>query len=155
MALIPTLVALGVGFLLGMRWGGSPSNLLDWRPALWPAGLAGVALMVVSDAAALYGTPGVLLRLVALGLVLAFALSNIRTGGMVLVVAGFGADFLVTLLNWGMPVSGSAMVSAGIDRPLALCRSREAARATGSLRTPRYRAARSASTRGSPRSFRT
>lgn len=114
MALIPTILALAVGVGLGYRWGGTPANVLEWRPEQWPLGLAGVSLMVLNDVLSLHGTPAVLLRLLALGLVVAFAVLNIRTGGMVLVVAGFGIDFLVTLINWGMPVSASAASTAGL-----------------------------------------
>ena len=51
---------------------------------------------------------------VVLTALLGFAVINVRVGGMVLVVAGLGLDTLVTVLNWGTPVSGSALVSAGI-----------------------------------------
>ncbi len=114
MALILTVLALGVGVGLGMRWGGNVGNVLDWRPEQWQTGLAGVSLVVITDVVAIHGTPAVLLRLVALGLVLAFAVLNIRTGGMILVAAGVGLNLFVTLLNWGMPVSSSALVSAGV-----------------------------------------
>jgi hypothetical protein len=33
---------------------------------------------------------------------------------MILIVVGVALDLLVTLINWGTPVSGAAMVSAGI-----------------------------------------
>jgi hypothetical protein len=114
MALLPTLLALAVGVGLGFRWGGSPDNLLEWRPHLWHVGMAGVSLVIVSDLAGLSGTPAVLLRLAAGALVLWFAVVNVRTGGMVLVIAGVASNLTVTLLNWGMPVSTGALVSAGI-----------------------------------------
>jgi hypothetical protein len=113
MALIPTLLALGVGVGLGIRWGGNFGNVADWRPELWMVGLGGVTLWIVLDVTSLTGSLAVLLRLVGLGLVLAFAVLNVRTGGMVLVAAGVGLNLLVTLLNWGMPVSGSALESSG------------------------------------------
>lgn len=114
MALIPTLLALAVGAGLGIRWGGSPDNVLEWRPVLWQVGLAGVTLVVITDLSGLTGSPAVLLRIVATSLVLCFAVLNVRTGGMVLVIAGVGLNLLVTLLNWGMPVSASALVASGI-----------------------------------------
>lgn len=113
MALIPTLLALAAGVGLGLRWGGTPGNVLEWRPALWQVGLAGVSLMVLCDVVGLHGTPAVLMRLVASGLILAFGVTNVRTGGMVLVIAGVGLNTLVTLINWGRPVSASALVSSG------------------------------------------
>ncbi|MEZ5269058.1 MAG: DUF5317 family protein [Microthrixaceae bacterium] len=114
MALIPTLLALGVGVALGLRWGGSISNVAEWRPELWQLGLGGVSLLVITDVIGFGGTPAVLLRIVALGLITAFAVLNVTTGGMVLVAVGFGLNFLVTLINWGMPTSASALASAGI-----------------------------------------
>ena len=114
MALIPTFLALGIGVALGFRWGGNFSNVLDWRPELWIAGLGGITIWIVLDVTSLHGFPAVLLRIIGLALVLAFAVLNIRTGGMVLVAAGVGLNLLVTLLNWGMPVSASALESAGV-----------------------------------------
>ena len=114
MALIPTLVALGVGVWLGHRWGGNLGNVLDWRPEVYPVGITGLVLYVVSDVASLHGSPAVLLSLLSTGLLVGFAVANIRTGGMVLVAAGMGLNLLVTLLNWGTPVAGSALVSSGV-----------------------------------------
>jgi hypothetical protein len=114
MALLPTLVALAVGVGLGLRWGGSFHNIIEWRPVLPLVGAGGVTLMLVTDLLGIGGSPAVLLRLVALGLVVAFAVLNIHTGGMVLVAAGFGLNLFVTLINWGMPTSVGALVSSGI-----------------------------------------
>ncbi len=114
MALIPTLLALAVGVGLGLRWGGTFDNVLEWRPVFWQVGLGGVSLLVITDIVGFGGTPAVMVRLVALGLITGFAVLNIQTGGMVLVAAGFGLNFLVTLLNWGMPTSASALASSGI-----------------------------------------
>ncbi len=114
MALIPTLAAVLIGGWLGMRWGGSPDNIRLWNPAFPQLGAGGVTLWIINDLLAPQGSIGVILRLVALGMVTAFAWFNIRTGGMVLVLIGVGLNFLATLVNWGMPVSPSAMVSSGM-----------------------------------------
>lgn len=114
MAVLPTLVALAVGVALGLRWGGRLDNLLAWRPPLWQALAGGVTVLVLLDVVPLGGWFAALLRIVALAAIVAFGVVNLRVGGMVLVVAGVGMDLLVTLINWGMPVSGSALVSAGI-----------------------------------------
>ncbi|MCZ7631469.1 MAG: DUF5317 domain-containing protein [Microthrixaceae bacterium] len=121
MALLPTLVALAVGVGLGLRWGGSFHNITQWRPVFPLIGAGGLTLMILTDVVGIRGTPAVLLRLLALGLIVAFAVLNIHTGGMVLVAAGFGLDLLVTLINWGMPVSVGAMVASGMahDRAAA------------------------------------
>jgi hypothetical protein len=56
----------------------------------------------------------VLLSITAMGALLTFAVLNIRVGGMVLVVAGIGLNLLVTILNWGTPVSAWALETAGV-----------------------------------------
>ncbi|MHB1137540.1 MAG: DUF5317 family protein [Microthrixaceae bacterium] len=114
MALIPTLLAISIGVALGMYWGGRLENLLAWRPPLWQALLGGVVLSILVDLIGVGGFLGALLVLVGSGAILAFAVVNVRVGGMVLVVAGVGLNVLVHLINWGTPVSGSALVSAGI-----------------------------------------
>ncbi len=118
MALLPTIAAILLGGWLGMRWGGSPDNVLAWRPTAWPLALVGITLTILNDVIGPGGSLGVILRLLALGLIAAFAFLNIRTGGMILVFAGFAWNFLITLFFWGMPVSASALVSSGIaDNP--------------------------------------
>jgi len=74
MALLPTLVAAAVGIGLGLRWGGSFHNITQWRPVLPLMGAGGVTLLVLNDVVGLSGTPAVLWRIVALGLVVAFGL---------------------------------------------------------------------------------
>ena len=120
MALLPTLVALAVGVGLGLRWGGSFDNITQWRPVFPLVGAGGVTLLILTDVIGIGGSPAVLLRLVALGAIVGFGVLNIHTGGMVLVVAGFGLNLFVTLINWGMPVSVGALVASGIaDDPAA------------------------------------
>lgn len=114
MALLPTLLAIGIGVALGLHWGGRADNLLAWRPPLWQALAVGVSLLVVLDLVPIGGPFAAFLRIVGLGAVLGFTVVNIRIGGMILITVGTGLDLLVTVLNWGMPVSGSALVSAGI-----------------------------------------
>lgn len=114
MALVPTLLAIGIGIGLGLYWGGSISNALEWIPPLWQALAGGLALTVIVDIVAWSGPFMTFLSVIATGALLAFAVINIRIGGMVLVVAGLGLNLFVTVINWGMPVSPSALTSAGI-----------------------------------------
>lgn len=114
MALVPTLLAIGIGVGLGLYWGGSISNLSGWVPPLWEALVAGVVLTLLIDVAPWSGPVATFVSIVATGSLMAFALVNIRIGGMVLVAAGLGLNLLVTVINWGMPVSTSALVSAGV-----------------------------------------
>jgi hypothetical protein len=113
-ALVPTLLAIGIGVALGLHWGGQLSNLTSWVPPLWQALLAGLALTVLVDVAPVAGGFMAFLSIVAMGLLLAFAVVNVRVGGMVLIVAGLGLNLLVTLVNWGTPVSRAALRSAGL-----------------------------------------
>ena len=105
---------MAIGVALGLRWGGRIDNLASWRPALLYVLAGGVSLTILVDVLPFSGWFMALLSLVAMGLLLAFAVVNIRTGGMVLVVVGVGLNFLVTLVNWGTPVSLAALESAGI-----------------------------------------
>lgn len=120
MALVPTLLALVVGLVLGLRWGGRLEHVLEWRPVQPLLLLTGLLLGVVADVGSPGGSFGVLVSLAALATLLAFAVLNVRVGGMVLVVAGLGLDLLVALLNWGTPVSGAALTSAGVVEEGAL-----------------------------------
>jgi hypothetical protein len=113
-ALVPTLLATLLGVGLGIRWGGRLPHLLEWRPPASRVLLGGLAALALADLVAPPGALGVLLILVGMGAALSFAVINVRVGGMVLVAAGLGLDLLVTLVNFGTPVSGSALVSAGI-----------------------------------------
>ena len=114
MALVPTLLAIGIGAALGVHWGGRVSNLLEWVPPLWEALVAGIVLTVLVDVLPWSGAVMTFLSIVGTGALLAFAVINIRIGGMILVAAGLGLNLLVTVINWGMPVSVSALSSAGI-----------------------------------------
>lgn len=114
MALVLTLIAVAVGTGLGIRWGGDLSNVTSWRPPLWEALVGGIVLMGLVDLAGVTGGFATLLRIIATAAVLAFAVVNVRTGGMILIATGVALDLFVTVINWGMPVSGSALVRAGL-----------------------------------------
>lgn len=114
MALLPTLLAIGIGVGLGLYWGGSLENMMTWRPLYWQALVGGIAVSLLLDLFGIGGFFGALLLILATAAILGFAIVNLRTGGMVLVVAGLGLNLFVTLINWATPVSGSALVSAGI-----------------------------------------
>lgn len=113
MALIPTLLALLVGLVLGRRWGGDLRNLTEWRPEAWPTLVGGLGVLVLVDLVGIRGGAVTFMVLVAKAAVVYFAVRNVRVGGMVLVVIGAGLNLFVSLLNLGMPVSGSALVSSG------------------------------------------
>ena len=66
MALLPTLLAIGIGVALGLHWGGRVDNLLAWRPPLWQALGAGVSLLVVLDLVPIGGAFAAFLRILAM-----------------------------------------------------------------------------------------
>ena len=117
MALLPTLLAIGIGVGLGMYWGGNVTNLIGWRPGAWQLLAGGVSVLIIVDLLPVGGPITTFFALAGAGAVLAFAVLNVRIGGMVLVIAGLGLNLLVAVINWGTPVSGSALVSAGIVTP--------------------------------------
>lgn len=117
MAAIPTILAFAVGVGLGLHWGGTWSNLTGWRPVVWEALAGGVVLTVLVDLLPWSGGFVTLLSVLATAAILGFAVLNVRIGGMVLVVAGLGLNLFVTVINWGMPVSASALQSAGLVSP--------------------------------------
>lgn len=113
MALIPTLLALLVGVVLGRRWGGDLRNVAEWRPEAWTALAGGLGVLVLVDLVGIRGGAVTLMVLAARAAIVWFAVRNVRVGGMVLVVAGAGLNLFVSVLNLGMPVSGSALVRSG------------------------------------------
>lgn len=114
MPLVLTFLAVVIGVALGVKWGGQAANLLAWRPVLWEALLGGIVLTMLVDVLPWAGWFTVLLSITAMGALLTFAVLNIRVGGMVLVAAGIGLNLLVTIFNWGTPVSAWALETAGV-----------------------------------------
>ncbi|MEI2640363.1 MAG: DUF5317 family protein [Microthrixaceae bacterium] len=122
MALILTGVALAIGVVLGLRSGGELSNVTFWQPLLWQGLVGGVATIAFVDLVGITGGLGAFLVIGATAAILAFAVLNVRVGGMVMIVAGVGLNLFVTVINWGRPVSASALVSAGIVQKAELAK---------------------------------
>lgn len=114
MVIAPTLVTIVVGVALGLGLGGSLDRVRRVRPDLWQIGAAALAVQLLSQLFALSGGVSVAIDLVSRGALIGFAVANLRIGGMVVVAVGLALDFLVTLVNWGMPTSRAALVSAGL-----------------------------------------
>lgn len=103
-----------IGLGLGVYWGGDIGNAIDWRPPLWEALVGGIVVITVIDLVGATGGFASLLSIVATAAILAFTVLNVRIGGMILMCSGLVLNLLVMIVNWGMPVSGSAMISAGL-----------------------------------------
>ena len=115
MALLTTLVALGIGAGLGLRTDGSVAAMLRWKPAL--AIVAPVALAV--QFALSLGPVGdhwwaTILDLGSMLALMAFCFANLRVGGMVVLLLGLALNTLPILVNGETPTSRSALVNAGL-----------------------------------------
>lgn len=113
-ALVLTLIAIAIGAALGVRGGGEVSNIGRWQPPLWQALVGGIVAMGVIDLFHIGGWFGSLVAIASTAAVLAFAVANVRIGGMVVIASGLVLNLVVTIFNWGRPVSSSALVSSGI-----------------------------------------
>jgi Family of unknown function (DUF5317) len=98
-------VAIAIGFVLGGRLGnlGGTSFRHGW------AGLLGVALQFLP----IGGTPGYLVLVVSLLLLLFVSSVNWKLPGFLLILAGLWMNFLVIVVNEGMPVTREAVVASG------------------------------------------
>ena len=139
MALLTTLVALGIGAGLGLRTDGSVAAMLRWKPAL--AIVAPVALAV--QFALSLGPAGdhwwaTILDLGSMLALMAFCFANLRVGGMVVLLLGLALNTLPILVNGETPTSRSALVNAGLvtatAQPLELDGPRSVATSETSLR---------------------
>lgn len=114
LAVLPTLIAIVAGVVLGVSGGGRLDRLLRWRPVLWELAVGAVAIQMVFRILPISGGFAVVLDLVSVGLALAFAVANVRIPGMVLIVVALVLHAVPVVVNWGMPVRPGALVSAGI-----------------------------------------
>ena len=114
LALLPTLIAVLAGLALGLSNGGRIENLVAWRPVAWRLAVGGLAVQLLFKLLPFSGGLAVVLDIASMAALIAFAVLNIRVGGMVVVVVGLSLNLLPTLVDWGTPVSPSALVSAGL-----------------------------------------
>jgi hypothetical protein len=113
------VVAIVLGGVLGLAFGGRLHNLGEHRLAAWPLLPAGVVAQVLSNLAS--GTLSLLLLLGSYALLLAFAIANTAEPGplrwsMLLVSLGLALNFTVIAVNRGMPVRPQAVFDAGIAK---------------------------------------
>jgi hypothetical protein len=114
--LLPILIIVVIGLVVGIARGGSLATLGRARLRLVPLVFVGLAVQI----AALFFTSrsvAVAMTAVASGGVLAFAAANVRRPGMVLIAVGAVMNLTVVLANGGMPLSRGALGRAGLDDP--------------------------------------
>jgi hypothetical protein len=114
LAVLPTLIAVLAGVALGLSNGGRVKNLFAWRPVAWKLAVGGLAVQLLFKILPLSGGFAVVLDILSMAALIAFALLNIRVGGMVVVVVGLSLNLLPTLVDWGTPVSPNALITAGL-----------------------------------------
>src|SRR5438270_1525271 len=105
-----TVLAIGIGMVLGLLVGGRPRHLSDHRFQLWPLVVVGLALQVPNAA----GAMGFVLLIASYACLVVFAVANLQLVGMGLVALGLTANALVIVVNHGMPVRASAIVAAKV-----------------------------------------
>jgi len=108
--------------LAGLVFGGRLSNLEKLRLHWWGLALTGLAIQFIPLPE---GAGGLDLALrttvlaISYGLLLTFAIANLRVKGIALLVAGLAMNFTVIVVNGGMPVSAQALRDSGQQDVLA------------------------------------
>jgi hypothetical protein len=107
------LIVIGLAVCIGFIAGGSLRPFEHLNVHWWGVAVAGLALQGISITGDL-GRPAGLAALVgSYGMLLAFAWVNRRLPALWLVMAGLVLNILVIGVNGGMPVSASALETAG------------------------------------------
>ena len=114
MAVLPTLLAVLGGIALGIIGGGRLDNVVKWRPRLASFALIGLVLQIAIRMTTMRGDWLIIVELESSLALLAFAVVNRRTGGMVLIVAGLVLNIVPTVVDWGIPTERGAAESAGL-----------------------------------------
>jgi hypothetical protein len=112
-----TVVAVAIGFAIGLATGGRLRNLAERSfRTVWLL-VIGVLLQVVAEVFHLPKTTGYLVVLFSYAALAAFALCNLRLAGMGVVAVGLVLNIIPIAVNQGMPVRASAIVEARVARP--------------------------------------
>jgi hypothetical protein len=112
-----TLVAIAIAIVAGLLTGGRLSNLASARIRWSALALVGLALQVVPVPG--HGLSFGLLFL-SFGILLVFAMANVRLPGFALILLGLAMNFSVIAANGGMPVTRSALVASDQQGTLEL-----------------------------------
>jgi hypothetical protein len=107
------LIVIGLAVCVGFIAGGSLRPFEHLKVRWWGIALAGLALQGVSLASDIGRPAGLTLLLGSYALLLLFAWANRRLPALWVVMAGLVLNILVIGANSGMPVSASALETAG------------------------------------------
>ena len=108
------LVAVVVGMVVGLATGGRFNNIGRGAFRAVPLLIVGVVLQVLTEAANLPHRADEAVVLLSYAALAAFAVANLRLGGMGVVAIGLILNIVPIAVNSGMPVRASAIVEAGI-----------------------------------------
>jgi len=107
-----TLLAISIGLLVGWALGGTVGVVRNIGLLSWPFLAIGLALRIVPE---VVDVPLAMLAFAASSvLLILFCLRNLRIIGLGVLAVGIAVNLFVSVLNWGMPVDGDALVGAGI-----------------------------------------
>lgn len=107
------LIVIGLAVCVGFIAGGSLRPFDRLKVHWWAVALAGLALQGISLSSGIGRPAGSAVLVGSYGLLFAFALVNRRLPALWLVMAGLVLNILVIGANGGMPVSASALETAG------------------------------------------
>lgn len=121
------IVGVGVGLALRPR----PTHFARPKIRLVPALGVGVFSQLIANR--FTGHVAVVLGIVALSLLVAFAVANLHLTGMGVMTIGLGLNLLVVLMNGGMPVSAKALRAADLPDTAELRGARHVERSNDDL----------------------
>ena len=98
---VTLVVAFAIGLLAGGSFRSFPSVQIRW----WPLALIGVILQLLP----IGGEAGFWALLGSFGLLIVFAIVNLRAPGFILILTGLLLNALVIAANHGMPVTARAL----------------------------------------------
>jgi len=107
------LIVIGLAVCIGFVAGGGLRPFERLKVHWWGVALAGLALQGIPFAASVDRRAGSAMLLSSYGLLIGFAWVNRRLPALWLVMAGLVLNLLVIGVNEGMPVSASALETAG------------------------------------------
>lgn len=112
-----TLIAIGVGLLLGLTAGGYPRQALKRRWRWWVLLPIALALQLIPELTNMTQEQAIVPVLGSFAVLIVFCLANFLIVGMGVAVVGLGLNMAATAVNTGMAVDRQAIVNAGIAEP--------------------------------------
>lgn len=113
-----TVGSVLAGVVIGLALRPTTTRFARPRIRLLPALLIGAGGQVVANR--MTGHGAVTLGIVAISLLVAFAVANLHLTGMGVMAIGLGLNLLVTMMNGGLPVSARALRAAGVGDAVEL-----------------------------------